>query len=501
MRLADGDFVRVSTAVGTLTGIVRTPPSLAAGVVRFDAVRYGDREAGLTGRFAPARSPSADRAQDASSAVFPQQPGGLDWLLGPALGEPPRDERAHLLSIWAPIDTLRDDRPRPVLVYLPGGAFLSGGPCRWYDGARLAAEADAVVVIVGYRLGVLGLLAPLVGGEPANLPVRDALLALQWVADNIASLGGDPGAVTLVGESAGAWLAWLLSQEPAATGLVRRTAVLSLPFEPPHRAADREARLDVVDRALDEAGTTLATASIDEVLSAQRALARAFAGRGMAVFPQAGPLVPADLSDAAAVAERLHVEALLTLTASDEAVAFIGAAPDATFAPDASASWVRARFAPDSLARVESAIDDRVGPQATPKQRLAAAMTLQQFALMQREVADAASGAGIATYAASFDVPTTIPGVGAAHSAVLPYVFGDRHGWFDAPMIAGIDDAAFERVSSRVRAMLAGFVRAGVPSHVDGAPYDRYDPAHAHLTTIEPDATGTAPACPRFERA
>ena len=165
--------------------------------------------------------------------MFPQAPGSLDWLLGPGAGPDAADEDSFLLDIWAP----EGAKDLPVLVFLPGGAFISGaGNVRWYDGARLAREGGAVVVTVNYRLGALGLLNGPERGRahpgPRNLAVGDILQALTWIHRNIGAFGGNPRATTLAGHSAGAWYAYVLSfAEPART--VQPVALFSLPWQPP----------------------------------------------------------------------------------------------------------------------------------------------------------------------------------------------------------------------------------------------------------------------------
>ncbi|GAA3776377.1 carboxylesterase family protein [Streptomyces coacervatus] len=113
----------------------------------------------------------------------------------------------------------------PVLVWVHGGGFLAGSPASpWYDGRSFARDS-VVCVTVGYRLGVDGF-APL-DGVPANLGLRDLLLALDWVRDNIAAFGGDPGRVTLAGQSAGGAAVLALLSSPAARGRFQRAVSLS----------------------------------------------------------------------------------------------------------------------------------------------------------------------------------------------------------------------------------------------------------------------------------
>ena len=102
-----------------------------------------------------------------------------------------------------------DTKKRPVMVWIHGGAFAIGsGSQALYNGSTLARRGDVVVVTVNYRLGPLGFLrlADLTNGKiPAggNEGILDQIAALQWVRDNIAEFGGDPGNVTIFGESAG----------------------------------------------------------------------------------------------------------------------------------------------------------------------------------------------------------------------------------------------------------------------------------------------------------
>jgi para-nitrobenzyl esterase len=116
------------------------------------------------------------------------------------------DENCLYLNVWTP----RPDRQRrPVMVFIPGGAFVVGSASEpIYDGAHLAARGDAVIVTLNYRLGMLGWLE-LGGLDPSyagsgNNGLRDQLAALQWVQNNIRAFGGDPRNVTVFGESAGA---------------------------------------------------------------------------------------------------------------------------------------------------------------------------------------------------------------------------------------------------------------------------------------------------------
>ena len=96
-----------------------------------------------------------------------------------------------------------------------------------YDGARFAAEQDVVLVTCNYRLGALGFLDTRDVGGVANCGLRDAIAALEWVRDNIAAFGGDPGRVTVFGESAGGGMVLHLVRVAARRGLFRGAIVQS----------------------------------------------------------------------------------------------------------------------------------------------------------------------------------------------------------------------------------------------------------------------------------
>lgn len=148
----------------------------------------------------------------------------------------PVSEDCLYLNVWAPAG--RHAGPRPVLVWIHGGGFIQGaGSVPIYDGRALAAEG-IVVVTINYRLGVLGFLAhPELAREsdtPAgygNFGLQDQLAALRWVQANIADFGGDPGAVTVAGQSAGALSVHMLVASACARGLFQRAIAQSGPPE------------------------------------------------------------------------------------------------------------------------------------------------------------------------------------------------------------------------------------------------------------------------------
>jgi para-nitrobenzyl esterase len=160
--------------------------------------------------------------------VAPQSPSPLEMILGAE--KPEQSEACLSLNVWTPG---LDGGRRPVLVWIHGGAFVTGtGSTPWYDGTRLAATGDVVVVSINYRLGALGFLELGELGDEryaasGNCGILDQVAALQWVSANASSFGGDASQVTVFGESAGAMSVGTLLALPAARGLFSRAILQS----------------------------------------------------------------------------------------------------------------------------------------------------------------------------------------------------------------------------------------------------------------------------------
>lgn len=139
------------------------------------------------------------------------------------------------LNVWAPATPRADGSPRPVMVWVHGGAYFIGFSAQpVYNGRSLVEHGDVIVVTLNYRLGALGFLdfsAWASDEHPfdSNLGLSDIIAALEWVRDNIASFGGDPQCVTLFGESAGAGCVTTLLTAPRAEGLFHRAIAQSSP--------------------------------------------------------------------------------------------------------------------------------------------------------------------------------------------------------------------------------------------------------------------------------
>ncbi|WP_410597136.1 carboxylesterase/lipase family protein [Amycolatopsis sp. lyj-23] len=175
------------------------------------------------------------------------------------------DEDCLYLNVYAPAAA----GSYPVLVWIHGGGGVQGAPHQ-FD-ASAYARRGVIVVTVAYRLGVLGMLY-LPEVADVNLSLRDQVAALEWVRDNIAAFGGDPGRVTLGGQSNGGRTVGTLLAVPATQGLVHQaivqsgTGVGSVVHTPAEGAALAEAVLAELGGSPDD----LATLSVTRILEAQQ---------------------------------------------------------------------------------------------------------------------------------------------------------------------------------------------------------------------------------------
>ncbi|MFM6933623.1 MAG: carboxylesterase/lipase family protein [Novosphingobium sp.] len=183
----------------------------------------------------------------------------------PGKGYQPQSEDCLFLNVWAP--TNRSARARPVMVYIHGGAYSSGSvtdPLN--DGGKLAARGDVVVVTVNHRLNALGYLyLPDRFPSSGNNGQLDLICALQWVQRNIASFGGDPGNVTLFGQSGGGAKIATLMAMPEAKGLFHKAITMSgqqVTASGPLNAKKR------ADAFLAKLGSDPATAPIEQIIAA-----------------------------------------------------------------------------------------------------------------------------------------------------------------------------------------------------------------------------------------
>jgi para-nitrobenzyl esterase len=280
---------RVSPVVKTTNGPVRGLTE--NNVHSYLGVRYGAPPVGSL-RFMPPRRPEpwtgvSDTMRYAHSAMQLASGGsavGYPGNVGPALGQVfgSREDvlRQHedclALNVWS--RGLGDGKDRPVLVWLHGGGFNYGsGSWPAYDGHNLALHYDVVVVTVNHRLNAFGYLnlAPF-GGEAhlhsANAGHLDLVASLEWVRDNIAAFGGDPGNVTIFGQSGGGAKVCNLLATPAARGLFHKASIQS---GSALRSGDPETSAATAEKLLAELGIPKTDVAALQEVPAEKLLAAA----------------------------------------------------------------------------------------------------------------------------------------------------------------------------------------------------------------------------------
>jgi para-nitrobenzyl esterase len=365
------------------------------------------------------------------------------------------------LNIWSP-DL---GASAPVLVWVHGGAFMCGsGSAPWLDGSHLATRHGLVVVTLNYRLGYLGgLYVADHEASSSNLGLRDQLAALEWVHDNIAAFGGDPGLVTIGGQSAGALSVAALMTASASRGLFGRAIVesghLGSLIDVESARATTAAILAelAIDPSADVLGQLRAVSTL-RIAHAQRSL-----GLRHRAFPLVmdGDLIPTDALGA--LAQRTDVDLLIGTTAEEDRL-FVatGWAP-----PESDLDAVLSRFIADSMARATAAEVYATAASASVSDAARQIATDHGWAEPARRMAEAHAAAGGRTFHYEFDWRSTaLDGrLGATHLVDLPFFFGnlDALGVDDLLGAAAHDDAA-HALADAVSGYLAGFVRSGSPS-------------------------------------
>jgi len=228
--VANDESAIVETTAGKVRGYTRY------GIYTFKGIPYAASTVGKA-RFLPPTKPTlwtGVRSSMQYGYVCPQGPRGgwandeEAWMFSWDDGIPGED--CLRVNIWTPVN---DNKKRPVMVWLHGGGFQagSGQELKSYNGERLSRRGDVVVVSLNHRIGVLGHLNLAAYGEPyassGNLGMLDLVAALEWVRGNIGNFGGDPGNVTIFGQSGGGGKVSTLMVMPAAKGLFHRAIVQS----------------------------------------------------------------------------------------------------------------------------------------------------------------------------------------------------------------------------------------------------------------------------------
>ncbi len=450
-------------------------------VMAWKGVRYAAPPTGGR-RWRPPEPPARWREVADATSMGPVCPQPVDPRVPIDLGAPQGDD-CLTVNVWAPAGTAAGDG-KPVMVWIHGGAYVIGsGSQPLYDGARLAADGDAVVVTVNYRLGAFGFLelAELGGDRFAtNVGLRDVLAALGWVRDNIAAFGGDPARVTVFGESAGAGIITTLLVSPAAEGLFSAAIAQSSPATSVYdsRRAERVARqfLDRLGVAPGQLGR-LFDMPVPAMVAASQAVFEQVPTRtpGTLAFAPIvdGDLVP-DYPVKLAREGRSHPVPLIIGTNKHEAALFRWMrSPLMPITPRA----IRAMFAELAAEQpgVQLPSEAQIGTAYSGLRGKARGMGVARdigFRMPSVWLAEGhATVAPVHLYRFDFATPMLrLLRLGAAHATELPFVWGNLTASPKDPTfkLGGLKAGA--KVSERIRARWTGFAANAEPAGPAGAP-------------------------------
>lgn len=375
------------------------------------------------------------------SPASPQPPApNLERLLGAAgIGDPVIDENCQNLSITMPA-TITPDDALPVMVWIHGGSYVTGaGDAPIHDPARLVAEQRVIVVVVTYRLGLLGFLGS-EGGRPANLGLHDLRAALAWVRQNIGAFGGDPDAVTAFGESAGGDAIAHLIATPDASRLFTRAIIQSAPLGISRGRAAMNAAM------VDASAELTADTPLDELVARQPAVGVAGGGHGLLSAMPFGtqyglePLPAEDQLDATWDAAAPGIEVLIGNNANESRM-FIPELPGIGGAARLPVIGPLIRWA------VDRALTKRIyGAPAS------------QFARRH-----AAAGGRAIRYVIDWHAPGN--GYRAAHTVDLPLLLGTEASVEGSLIVQGASWAEIDSAGRGVREAWADFARGRLADH------------------------------------
>jgi para-nitrobenzyl esterase len=467
------ETAEISTVVQTASGLLRG--TTEGGVNVWRGIAYAEQPVEGRRFLAPAPLEPWTGVRDAVEHG-PLPPQGRSFVGGGRDDPKIRDEACLTVTVWSPDVT----GALPVMVWIPGGAFVYGaGQLQLYNGSRLAANGNVVVVNVTYRLGVFGgfELGDLGPGFDDNLCLRDQLAALAWVRDNIAAFGGAPDQVTVFGESAGATSVLALLACPAADGLFGR-AIAQSPALP--LIADRETRARQARRFVEQLGV-----GVGELKQLpQRALRRA-AGVLQAESAAQTPVLAFGLTHGVELLPHHPIEAarvgavsgvpLIIGTNSHEASMFAWVKPPMLPTTRETVDAYFDRTAPEAKERVLASYPDH------PRRRaLVAIGSDAMFGAPSWAFADAYSAHG-PTYAYRFDHATwtlRVLGLGATHGSEIVHI---QHSYssYLGRKLHPLGRRVQPKVGRRMQRTWLNFATRGLD-----ADWPRYDTEHRRTRVI-----------------
>lgn len=420
--------------------------SLAGSVASFRGIPYAAAPEGPLRFQAPAPRAGWDGVRDATAFGTPA-PQSATMPGTPALWQAADGLDCLNLNVWTPDP---GGSGLPVLVWVHGGAWKHGAGSNPAYESSLLASHGAVVVTLNYRLGFEGF--GHLPGVPDNRGLRDQIAALEWVRDNIAGFGGDPGNVTVFGQSAGGGaVALLVGCVPA---LFRRAIAQSVPegYWPARRAERITAKVAAAAGIPATAGA-FAALPPEAIVAVQEAPLRDRGGITAYVPVIDGETVTGAPWQALAGGAARDIDLVCGFT-HEEYRLFMPGDPPA----GAEIATVAGAYGLDAAAAAERY--RAAYPEFTETELFSTFMSDALFRLPSTWTAEAHAAAGGRTWLYDF---TRGGRLGACHAVEVPFVFGNRSGPLAAWALGTVPADEFEALSKQIRESWVGFAATGDP--------------------------------------
>lgn len=430
----------VSIKQGKLKGTIEND------ILAFYNIPYGK----LTGRFnSLAQSDKWEGIRDATNPgpILPQIPNHLAPVMGELKEESNQNESAISANIW----TSNPHAKRPVVIWIHGGGFKTGGgSLPWYNGNSLAKTGDIVTVTINYRLGAFGHLY-IPGQVESNLGLRDLKHAFKWVMDNISNFGGDPSNISLAGQSAGASYVLYLAQQKDVAPHIKNVCL----FSPPNRSPlNKNDAYELSKMFLTVSNNEdLNNMSVESILNYQVEAEQKIEeklGRKIQFAPvQDDVLLHENVLDKFVELMDGKVNVLLGATEEESAAFFRSLSHKENY---------------DAIVKKES---------------------YEAFHKIAIQLANKLSETKSNVYYYRFKYRSENKAFLSCHCFDLPFLFGNFDKWKNSPMLQGINKKTALKVSTQFQSKVLNFIKNGHPNDEYEIDWERYTVANRYTYYFE----------------